>query len=51
MTNHRKHSIDLLLLMTSRQLEMSQIPSYVNSMHKMILIRRSIYKEKSELHQ
>ena len=38
MTNHRKHTIDL---MASMQLDMSHIQSYINSMRNiMILIRR-----------
>ena len=52
MTNHRKLTIDLLL-MASTRLEMSHIQSYINSMHNiMILIRRkSTQKEKSVLCQ
>ena len=52
MTNHRKRTIDLLLLMASTRLDISHIESYINSMRKiMILIRRSIQKEKSVLRQ
>ena len=41
MANHRKRTVDLLLLMASTQLDMSHIQSYINSMHNiMILIRR-----------
>ena len=32
MTNHRKRTIDLLLLMASTRLDMSHIQSYINSM-------------------
>ena len=32
MTNHRKRTIDLLLLMASRRLDMSHIQSYINAM-------------------
>ena len=42
MTNHQKHTIDLLLLIASMQLDMSHIQSYINSMRNMILIRKSI---------
>ena len=42
MTNHQKHTIDLLLLIASTQLDMSHIQSYINSMRNMILIRKSI---------
>ena len=50
MTNHRKHTIDLLLLMASTRLDMAHIQ--FNSMcNIMILIIRSIWKEKSVLRQ
>ena len=44
MTNHQECTIDLLLLMVSMQLDMSHIQSYINSMHKImiLIIRRSI---------
>ena len=44
MTNHRKHTIDLLLLMASMGLDMSHIQSYINSMRNImiLIIRRSI---------
>ena len=43
MTNHRKRTIDLLLLMASKRLDMSHIQLYINSMcNIMILIIRSI---------
>ena len=32
MTNHGKHTIDLMLLMASTRLDMSHIQSYINSM-------------------
>ena len=52
MANHRKRTIDLLLLMASTRLDMSHIQSYINSMRNMILIiRGSIQKEKSVLRQ
>ena len=52
MTNHRKRTIDLLLLMASTRLDMSHIQSYITSMcNIMILIRKSISKEKSVLRQ
>ena len=39
MKNHRKHTRDLLL-MASMRLDMSQIQSYINSMRKIIILRR-----------
>ena len=53
MTNHQKHMIDLLLLMASMLLDMSHIQSYISSMCNImiLIIRRSIYKEKSVLCQ
>ena len=41
MANHRKRTVDLLLLMASTRLDMSHSQSYINSMHNiMILIIR-----------
>ena len=53
MTNHGKHTIDLMLLMASTRLDMSHIQSYINSMHNImiLIIRKSIQKEKSVLRQ
>ena len=53
MANHRKRTIDLLLLMASTRLDMSHIQSYINSMRNImiLIIRRSIEKEKSVLRQ
>ena len=53
MANHRKRTIDLLLLMASTRLDMSHIQSYINSMRNImiLIIRRSIQKEKSVLRQ
>ena len=44
MTNHRKRTIDLLLLMASTRLDMSHIQSYINSMRNImiLIIRKSI---------
>ena len=38
MTNHRKHTIDLLLLITSMRLDMSHIQSYINLMHNIVIL-------------
>ena len=52
MISHRKRTIDLLLLMASKRLDMSHIQLYINSMcNIMIIIIRSIQKEKSVLRQ
>ena len=52
MTNHRKHTIDLLLLMASTRLDMSHIQSYINSMCNNDFNNKKIYLEKkSVLHQ
>ena len=53
MTNHRKRTIDLLLLMASKRLDKSHIQLYINSMCNImiIIIGRSIQKEKSVLRQ
>ena len=50
MTNHQKHTLDL---MASMQLDMSHIQSYINSMHPImiLIIRKSIQKGKSVLRQ
>ena len=44
MTNYRKRTTGLLLLMASTQLDMSHIQSYINSMHNImiLIIRKSI---------
>ena len=44
MANHRKRTIDLLLLMASTRLDMSHIQSYINSMRNImtLIIRISI---------
>ena len=38
MTNHWKHTIDLLLLMTSMQLDASNIQSYINLMRNIMIL-------------
>ena len=43
MTNHQKCTIDLLvLLVVSMQLDMSHIQSYINSIHNIMILTRSI---------
>ena len=43
MANHRKRTVDLLLLMALTRLDISHIQSYINSMRNiMILMIRSI---------
>ena len=48
MTNHQKRTIDLLLLITFTQLDMSHIQSYINLMRNImiLIIKISIQKEK-----
>ena len=46
MTQHQKHTIDLLLLMVSTRLDMSHIQSYINSMHNINDFNNKIYLER-----
>ena len=48
MTNHRKHTIDLLLLMASTRLDMSHIQSYINSMRNNDFNQKKIYLERKK---
>ena len=38
MTNHQKRTIDLLLLITFTQLDMSHIQSYINLMRNIMIL-------------
>ena len=43
MANHRRRTIDLLLLMTPARLDISHIQLYINSVHNILFRKKKVY--------